>query len=160
MENALTGIIIIGVMILAVFGLSEGALSAQANLAEASRAMQERLNDQARTALEVSARSSGLGNTVYITVTNTGSIKLADFNHWDVIVNDSAGHAIWYAYGTGLGTWSQITQEKFEPGILNPGETMSISVLVQFSIVPSSINVAAISTPNGLAVSVPFVGQP
>ncbi len=171
MENALTGIIIIGVMILAILGLSEGALSAQANLAEASRAMQERLTAQARTDLQVvSATVYGAFNTlVDITVKNTGSSKLADFAHWDVIVEYTdtgmASHIDWYPYGTSSGTWSKgiyqtaatLTAEKLEPDILNPGEEMIITVHVQFTIETGLTNVATIATPNGIAASVTFV---
>jgi archaellum component FlaF (FlaF/FlaG flagellin family) len=168
MENALTGIIIIGVMILAILGLSEGALSAQANLVEASRAMQERLSNQARTNVEALGASTSVGgNAVYITVKNTGTTKLADYAHWDVIVDYTSllGHQVsWYAYGT----WTKqiyaiaatSTFEKLEPDVFNPGEEMIITVPVGIAVAGSSTNVATVSTPNGIAVSVPFVGSP
>ncbi|MBI5565398.1 MAG: hypothetical protein HY870_10900 [Chloroflexi bacterium] len=164
MENALTGIIIIGIMILAMLGLTEGSLTAQGGLAEATRLMQVRLADQARTHLQaLSASTSVLGDMVYITVTNTGNTKLADFEHWDVIVEYTdlslLPHANWYTYGTWLRQIYQTaptTLEKIEPNILNPGEEMIITVPVEFTIAAGSTNVATVATPNGIAASVIF----
>src|SRR5512135_1190061 len=127
MENALTGLIIMSVMVLSILGLTQGSLTAQANVAETTRLMQDRLSDQARTELQaVSASTSALGDTVYITVKNTGSTKLADFEHWDVIVDyidlSLATHANWYSYGAWLRQIYQSapdTLEKIEPNILN-----------------------------------------
>jgi len=168
MENALTGIIIIGVMILAILGLSEGALSAQANLAEASRAMQERMIDQARTGLQIlGANTSGVGNTVNITVKNTGTTKLADLEHWDVILDYTSvtGNRVsWYAYGNWTAqnyvSAASSTYEVLEPNILNPGEEMIISVSVGIAVNAGSTNVAIVSTPNGITVSTTFSGPP
>lgn len=164
MENALTGIIIIGVMILAILGLSEGALSAQADLAEGTRDMQERLSTQARTDLDALEASVSVGgNTVYITVKNMGATKLADYAHWDVIVDYTSllGHEVnWYAYGTWskqiYATAATSTFEKVEPDIFNSGEEMIISVPVGIAVAVGSSNIATVSTPNGIAVSVPF----
>ena len=169
MENALTGIIIIGVMILAILGLSEGALSAQANLAEASRAMQERLTNQARTELQVLQASTVLGgNAVDVTVKNTGTTKLADFAHWDVVLDYTSitgSRVSWYAYNS---SWTQqiyistatSTFEKLEPNILNPGEEMIIHVIVGIAVNAGSTNAAIVSTPNGIAASTSFLGPP
>lgn len=165
MENAITGLIIIGVMVLAILGLSEGSLTAQANIAEAARTMQTRLTDMARTNVQaLSASTSALGDMVYITVKNTGTTKLADYEHWDVIVEYTdaglADHVSWYAYGTWLRQIYQTapaTLEKIEPNILNPGEEMIITVPVAFTIAPGSTNVATVATPNGIAASVIFV---
>jgi hypothetical protein len=163
MENALTGIIIIGVMILAILGLSEGALSAQANLAEASRAMQERLTDQARTDLTMlSVSVSGMDYTwVDITVKNTGNLKLADFSHWDVILTytdfTSAVHADWHSNWTKqIYTTATSDLEKIEPGILNPGEEMVISVQVSSTIKAGATNVVTVGTPNGITATASF----
>lgn len=164
MENALTGLIIISVMVLAILGLAESSLNAQASVAEATRTMQTRLADQTRTNLQaLSATTSSLGDMVYITVRNTGSTKLADFEHWDVIVEytDLAlqDHANWYAYGVWLRQIYQtapVTLEKIEPNILNPGEEMVITVPLPFTIAAGASNVATVATPNGIAASVIF----
>jgi flagellar protein FlaF len=163
MENALTGIIIIGVMILAIMGLSQGTLAAQAGIADAIRQMQTRLADQARTDVQaVSASTSVLGDTVYITVKNTGSTKLADFEHWDVILTypDSLAETQfeWHTIQS-----KQIYRaaesgqpEIIDPGILNPGEEMVIFTNVVFGVGLGTTNVATVSTPNGITASTIF----
>lgn len=165
MENAISGLIIIGVLVLAMLGLSEGALSAQTSLAEAIQHMQARLTEQSRTNLAgLSANLSGLGSTLYITIKNTGTTRLADFDDWDVIVayTDTVlgGHVDWYPYGT----WSRqiyltapTTLEVLEPNILNPGEEMVISVPLASTVGSPTINTATVTTPNGVSVTTVFL---
>jgi archaellum component FlaF (FlaF/FlaG flagellin family) len=165
MENAITGLIIISVIVLAILGLTEGALSAQAALAEAGRTMQDRLAEQSRTNIAVLNVESSLGgDAVYITLKNTGTTKLADYEHWDVILEYAdtllAQHVEWHAYGQ---WFKQIyvsapgTLEKIEPNILNPGEEMVITVPVLFTIGGGTSNVATVATPNGIASTAVFV---
>jgi hypothetical protein len=164
MENAITGLIIIGVLVLAILGLTQSSLATQAAMAEATRLMQTRLTEQARTNLTaLSASTSGIGNTVYITVKNTGTTKLADFEHWDVIVQyaDTLGtlHLEWSPYGE----WTQqiyasapLTLEQIEPNILDPGEEMVISAPVAFTVGPDTTDQATVATPNGIVVTAVF----
>jgi archaeal flagellar protein FlaF len=163
MENALTGIIIIGVMILAILGLSQGTLMAQAGIADATRLMQTRLADQARTSVQaLSASTSVLGDMVYITIKNTGSAKLADFAHWDVILTYPGSlpetQVEWHAIQSKqiYLTAASGQPEIIEPGILNPGEEMVIYVDVLFDVGLGTTNVATVSTPNGITASTIF----
>jgi archaellum component FlaF (FlaF/FlaG flagellin family) len=164
MENAIAGLIIIGVLILAILGLTQSSLSTQAAMADAIRAMEMRLTDQGRTNLSgLSGSTSSLGDAVFITVKNTGSTKLADFEHWDVILDytdlASTPHTEWHAYGN----WTKqiyidapATLERIEPSILNPGEEMVITVPVSFTIGTGTINSAIVATPNGITASATF----
>jgi len=165
MENSITGLIIISVIVLAILGLTEGALSAQAALAESARTMQDRLAEQSRTNIIVESVESSLGgDSVYITLKNIGTTKLADFEHWDVILEYAdtllAPHVEWHAYGQ---WFKQIyfeapgTLEKIEPNILNPGEEMVITVPVLFTIGGGTTNVATVATSNGIAATAAFV---
>jgi hypothetical protein len=164
MENAITGLIIISVIVLAILGLTESSLSTQAALSEATRAMNSRLADQARTNIAVlSAEASMDGDAVYVTIKNSGTAKLADFEHWDVILEYAdtllAPHVEWHAYGQ---WFKQIylsaptTLEKIEPNILNPGEELVITVPVLFTIGGGTTNVATVATPNGISVTTVF----
>ncbi len=165
MENAISGLIIIGVLVLALLGLTESSLSTQAALAETTRLMQTRTLDQARTDITpLSATTSILGDTVDITLKNTGHTKLADFAHWDVILQytDTFGaeHSEWYPYATKWMKQIYLTApsslEVIEPNIFNPGEEMVIEVPVAFTIGSGTTNVAAISTPNGVTATAIF----
>src|SRR5919201_6067948 len=134
METALTALIVIGVLLLATTTISDRSLSAQAGIAESSRAMQARAGERSRTNLTALTSSvSSSGKNVLLTIKNSGQVKLADITHWDVILQYSDGsnqQIKWYPYGTGTNQWSEQlyqvasppTQEAFEPGIFNPGE--------------------------------------
>ncbi len=168
METAITGLIIIGLLILVVVGLTLSAITTQATIADASRAMQERAGERARTNLSpLSATTSGGGNAVYFTVKNIGTTKLTDFDKWDVILQYSDGasnYVSWYPYGSGANQWNtQIYQvasppvaETFDLGIFNPGEEMVITVTVSPSVGGSTINLATVATPNGISASMVF----
>ena len=155
MENALTGLIVIGIMVLALLGLTQSSLAAQASLMEATRLMQNRLADQARTNLTALSASTALsGNEMYVTLKNTGNSKLADFTHWDVILTYTditpTVRGEWHA------NWLKHISEKIEPGILNPGEEMTVTVPVSFTIGDGTTNVVTVGTPNGVTASTIF----
>jgi len=166
METVITGLIIIGVLVLSVLGLAESSLSAQAQIAEATRTMQERAQERARTDLApVNATTTVLGDYVEITLRNTGDTKLADFEQWDVILRytDSLGgyHVEWYGYPTQwtsqiYQTTSPVTPEVIDPGILNPGEEIVVQVHVSPGVGTGTTNLASVSTLNGVTASTVF----
>jgi flagellar protein FlaF len=161
METAITALIVIGVMVLAILGLSNYSLSAQAAISGSSRAMQEREGERARTNLTVlGAATSEQGDYVQVTLKNSGLTKLADFEKWDMILEYSDGldrQIRWYPYGGDVNQWSQqISPEVFDPGILNPGEEMVMTVRVSPPVATSTTNLATITTPNGITASTVF----
>ena len=155
MENAITGLIIIGVLILALLGLSEQSLSAHANISEAIRQMQDRLVKRGRTDI-TPVTAATLMSPDYV------QVKLADYNHWDAIIQyaDVVGvnHVDWYGYPTG---WTETIDqdgqpEVFERGILNPGEEIVLTIHLPADVQIGSINRAIIATPNGITASTIF----
>jgi flagellar protein FlaF len=165
METAITALIVISVLMFSIFALSERSLSSQAALAESSRQMQERVGERARTSLAtVEARTINSGNNVQVTLKNTGQTKLADFDQWDVFLQytDAASgyHVDWYASNK----WTQqiylstlpLTPEIFEPGILDPGEEMAVTVNVAPAVGTGTTNLATIVTFNGIRASAVF----
>ena len=167
MENVITSLIIIGVLILAILGLSERSFATQAIISESSQLMQERVAERSRTAL-TSVGAATDGNQVQVTLKNTGSTKLADWSHWDVMLQYSNGggnQLSWYPNSAGTGTWSQqilmstspLVAEVIEPGILNPGEYLVIQVDVSANPVGAgTTNQATIVAPNGVSATAIF----
>lgn len=166
MENVITALIIIGLLVLVILGLSERALTAQAALLEASRLVQERTADRARTDLApLAATTTVFGDYVEVTLKNTGNTKLADFERWDVILRyiDGSGgnHVEWYGYPL---QWtkqifqiaSTATPEVFDPGILNPGEEIVLQIQVFPAVGSGTTNQATVATPNGITASAVF----
>jgi hypothetical protein len=165
MDTVITAVIIVALLVLTILGLAQSSLSAQASIAQSSGAMQARAGERARTNLTaLGGQTTPLGDYVQITVKNSGSTKLSSFSQWDVILqySDGANSQIkWYPYGNAVNQWNQqIYQtatpplaEVFEPGILNPGEEMIITVSVSPKVGTGTTNMAVVSTPNGITAS-------
>ena len=167
MESALTGLIVIAILLLAVLTIGQTYLATQNTILESWRGMEERLGDRARTDLSpVSSEISGGGGTVTLTLQNDGDTKLADFDRWDVIVQyHQAGGGFaqqWLPYdelgsdNSWLVSYSEGTMDTFEPRILNPGEQMVIQISLNPGVAAATTNLVTIATPNGITVSMVF----
>ncbi len=104
-----------------------------------------------------------------VTVKNSGQVKLASFDKWDVIMNytDSGGtlHSTWLPYSdvapadnewqkARLGLEGPI--EFFEPGILNPGEEMVALIHLNPLAGNTASGDVSLATPNGVYDSMSF----
>lgn len=165
MDTAITGLIVIAVLLLAVTTISERYFSAQDTILESWQEMEERMSERARTRLSpVGAETKPGGGTVEVTLRNEGEVKLADFEQWDVILQyhgDDGCHVEWYPFGewTVEGIYldaSETITETFEPNILNPGEEAVIWISVSPPVFVSSTNMATVATPNGITASAVF----
>jgi len=168
METAITALLVIGVMILAILGISDRALSAQAAITEASRGIQEREGERIRTVLmPTQAVVNETGDVLQVTVKNSGSTLLADFERWDVIVEYADGvteQVQWIPYGSDVNQWSAEiyqdaevgTPEVFDPNLLNPGEDLLLNVVLSPAIAPDSTNRITVVTPNGISTAISF----
>jgi flagellar protein FlaF len=167
METAITSAILITVLILAVVGLSSHVFATQAAISDASMTMQEREAERMRTGITPLAAGTFTGTSVELTLKNTGSTKLTDFDKWDVILQYSDGFntlTSWYPYGTGVNQWQQQlfttafppAPEVIEPGIFNPGEEMVVTINVSPAVGLFTTNMVAVSTPNGVTTSSVF----
>ncbi|HLF26152.1 MAG TPA: hypothetical protein VJG32_07440 [Anaerolineae bacterium] len=166
METAITALLVIGILILSILGLSERSIAAQATISEASRLLQERAGDRARTDLTpLGVTTTPLGDYVEVRLKNTGDTKLADFDQWDVIMQYTDGlggyHVQWYGYPI---DWTQQiylaasppTAEVFEPGIFNPGEELVLRVRVSPGVGSNTTNLATVGSPNGITATAVF----
>lgn len=168
METVISALIVIALLILTVMGLAQASITAQATIAQSSGAMQERVGERARTGIApLNAQATPLGapaSTVQITLKNTGTTKLSDFNQWDVILQYSDGVSNQVKWYPGLDTWANtiylsaatLTPEVYDPGILNPNEEMIATLTVTPSIGVGTTNLAVVSTPNGIIATTVF----
>ena len=98
---------------------------------------------------------------------------MRDFAHWDVVLqySDATGSYFieWLPFSSaatpGDNEWvvdaiyldEQVpTPEVFNPGILDPGEEIVVLAKVNPSVGSGTNNLATVSTPNGVAVSINF----
>jgi len=171
METVLPAFIIVILILFAVLTPAQSYLAAQDQLAASNQLMDQRLIDQARTAVTpVSHYISNDGVVLNMTLRNSGQVKLADFDQWDMILQyyDSgyAYHIARVPYADansqGLNTWSVVSiyQDYFDPGILNPGESITLRLKVSPAVGPETANQVALDTPNGVGVTTVFIGPP
>ncbi|MFZ5917728.1 MAG: hypothetical protein ACOYZ7_12385 [Chloroflexota bacterium] len=170
METTLTGLIVIMLLLLVVLTLAHAFLSVQSAALDSWRDTEARLTEQARTdLLSLGGQTLAGGALVEIGLQNSGSVKLADFDRWDVIVQyqDSLGghHVDWLPYSQAGDRWtvkgiyldaSQGTAEFFEPNILNGGEELVIQMTLSSWVGSGTTNLATVVTPNGIGVSTVF----
>jgi archaellum component FlaF (FlaF/FlaG flagellin family) len=149
METAIPALIIIALLLLASVTLADQLLSSHQAAAESWRDMEERELDRSRTEISILDAYASMDTQVLIEVSNDGQTKLADFEQWDVILRKSST-ADWYAYGD----WTEQIAETVEPGILNPGETMTVRLTVETGV--GSDNLVVVTTPNGISASQVF----
>jgi archaellum component FlaF (FlaF/FlaG flagellin family) len=173
METVLTAIIILTLLLFAAGTLFEGYMTAQDIIRVSWQEVENRRAEQTRTSLiAVDAQTKSSGSVVELTLRNNGSVKLADFDQCDLIIQHysaSSAYAInWLPYVAGApanNEWSVVgiymdaaglIPEVFEPGILNPGEEMVIQAKVIPPVGPGSTNLASFSTENGVGVTAVF----
>lgn len=174
METALPAIVIIFLVLFAILTLSSALMDMQVNMQAAWQEMDERIQEQARTILTVAGVRTEGGTRVELTLRNTGSVKLADFDHWDVIVQyaddatPSGAHLAWLPRSTtvlGDNEWTiegiyadaaLDAAEVFEPGIFNAGEEAVLVMQLAPAIQSGSYVQAVVATSNGSTMATIF----
>jgi len=92
---------------------------------------------------------------------NSGQVNLADFSKWDVIVQYQNGGVSYLTYSanyppsdnqwTVKGIYSSgETPEIFDPNVLDPGEQMIVSIILNPEVGPGQTCRITISAPNGV----------
>ena len=170
MENGLPALMIAAIMMLATILLARGGFLGADAIGQSLRESEARYSQQNRTGLEFTATAiDGSGANVTLTIRNDGQTAVGDLGSMDVVVQyfseSGTRYDRWIPYTSGaLGsnTWTatNFQNDVFEPGILNPGETMDVVVRVNPVVGPGSTNLAVIGTEKGVVVQTYFAGPP
>jgi archaellum component FlaF (FlaF/FlaG flagellin family) len=176
MESALSSLILFAVGLFAAVTLSYTYLETQDSLWTAEQVRQEERLERERTNLAITGtETQSSGSIIRVKVRNSGQVKLADFDRWDVVVEYYADgeeeedpdeyQVSWLPYTaetlddmqwTVNGIYvdaDALTPEVFEPGILNPDEEMVIQAQVSPAVAMTTTNRILISSINGINVS-------
>lgn len=158
MENALVSLILIAVAIVGILTIFQIQLSSQDTIIQDWQKMNERMEEQQRTQITaISASVENMGATVAVTLENDGSIKVADYEKWDVILQYNNGAQVsWYPYGNGQNEWTKMIVDVMETEIFNPGEEMTIHISVWPFVENGSNNMVTIACPNGSTATTVF----
>ncbi len=149
MESAIPAVIILTLLLVLSMTLAEQILVSHQVAAESWMAMEERQLDRSQTRISVVEANAPSGTRVQVLVRNDGQTKLADFDQWDVILR-ADNMADWYAYPS---DWLVEIDEGIELDILNPGETMTVTLDLDSV---GSNNIVVLMTPNGVSASQVF----
>jgi len=170
MENVVVAIVIVILLLFAILTLTGAVFDAQATTAAAWEEAVTRMDEQTHTALSALAATSADGMTIQWVIENSGSIPLADYDRWDVLLHyyDTFGayHVNYVQYSAILTadhwTVTQLlvgsgTPEIYNRGILDPSERAQIDIPLVFAIQPDTVVHLTAVPANGAAISTQFV---
>ena len=185
METVLAAFVVVFVIVFAALSLSAEVITSQEALSVAQSEADARLAEQGRAALQVvGARTVANRTLIELSLRNTGSTRLADFDRWDLIVRSTGEHTgapqIVYlrpdpALATGASyedardrlhgsTWGAGlfadalagATELAQPGILNAGEEVTLWARAPHVIAPGSTIEVALATEVGAGIFTSF----
>jgi archaellum component FlaF (FlaF/FlaG flagellin family) len=170
MENGLPALVIASILMLCTVLMARGGFMGADAIGQTLRQSETRYGQQNRTGLEVTGTSiDASGANVTITVKNDGQTPLANFADMDVVLQyfGETGTRFdkWVPYTSGAlaaDTWKTgtFTNDVFEPGILNAGESMELLIRVNPVVGPATTNLAVIGSDKGVTVQTYFAGPP
>ena len=170
MENGLPALMIAAILMLATILMARGGFLGADAIGQSLRESESRYAQQNRTGLEFTATGiDGSGANVTLTLRNDGQTPVGDLGSMDVVVQyfGESGTRFdrWIPYTSGAlssNTWTATAfqSDVFEPGILNPGESMDIVIRVNPVVAAASTNLAVIGTEKGVTVQTYFAGPP
>ena len=163
METVLISLVSIALVIVGTVTMTLSAFTSAAEIADSVREMELVAADMRRTEIACSPPASYSGGLIDLTVSNDGQTDLGTMSRWDVIAEYQTGGAVYLAYSSsyppGNDQWAVeglylsdnlSVSEVFDNNILNPGETMKMSVSLSPEIGPGETGRIAVSTPNGV----------
>ena len=169
METAIVSLLCIALIVFGGMTMSQGFLTSVDASTTGLEEIGQRDETMMRTELSSVSTSLPAADTLEVTLENSGQVKLADFDKWDVIVqyHDGTGtyYTRWLPYTVGtLGdnewevAWIQLNgaAEVFEPNVLNPEEQIMIRAQLNPSAGAGTTNMVVVSTHSGITASTYF----
>jgi archaellum component FlaF (FlaF/FlaG flagellin family) len=132
-------------------------------LGQSWQGMEARLGQQARTDLTVVETSvDGSKANVTVRLRNDGQTKIADYARMDVLVQyfseSGERYVRWIPYTAGAlesNTWTveSISNDTFEPNVLNPGEILEMHIRINPPVGAGTTGWIIVSTENGVTAT-------
>ena len=173
MSTVITTLVMIAMLLTTGLAMAQSSLTSMDYMAECWKETESSAQEISRTDISILDAQTA-GGFVEVLIDNSGSIHIAQFPNWDVLVHyydDNGDYYIVqaeYVEGTtpGDNQWSVVgiytddtlgQEEIFEPGILNPGEVMLLRVNLLPTPYGGTMCWVTVSTPGGVTTSVQFV---
>lgn len=152
----------VATILLACYVCSNGGFYMADVLTNSMMEMQKNENEILKTRIEIAGIRAN-ETDIFVSLNNTGSTKIGDFDYMDVIVKYSntsgAEKTIWIPYQEDAGTlenkWiiENISPDLVNPGILDPDEEMELQIYLEDSLENGSTNWIMVVAPNGAKTS-------
>ena len=163
METSIPALLIAAIMMITTVVMARSGYSSVDLLGKSWQGMGQRLEERAHTDLSVVSTSIDEGKAnINVRLRNDGEVKMADWARMDIVVQYSSEsgtrYARWIPYTSGSlssNTWTvtNIESDTFEPGVLNPGETLEVQIRINPTMGPGTTGWVIVSTENGITVS-------
>jgi archaellum component FlaF (FlaF/FlaG flagellin family) len=160
MESVLTTLFTAIIVIISMVTMVVSSLNSANMVSDSFRDIEERISAERGTSIDIT-EAEVIEEQVFISVTNDGNYKLGQFDKWTVLLEAQNGvtHYVQHVEGTfpGDGEWAvqeivlpNGSPEVFDPGILNPWETMVLVLNVPAIFQAGFAARPIITTPNGV----------
>jgi hypothetical protein len=172
METVLITIICIALMVFGGMTMSQGFMTSVDASTNSLTELGQRTETIMRTELTPISTNMTLEagpDPLEVILANTGQVKIADFDKWDIIVqyyDDSAVYRIvrlpYSSSGAGTNVWGvewiklNGKPEVFDPNVLNPGEQIMLKTWLNPSVGANTTNMIVVSSPSGVTSSTYF----
>jgi archaellum component FlaF (FlaF/FlaG flagellin family) len=166
METSIPAAVIAAILMVSAMVLARSGYRSVDEMGQIWKEMEARSSEQVHTRLTITNVTSS-SPYVDADLQNDGSTALADYAQMDVLVQYTTGGGApvlaWIPYTNSAlapNTWTiqDITNDAFEPGILNPGETLRMRIWLDPSAGVGTTNRLLIATDLGVTVSTTFAG--
>lgn len=155
MGIAVAGLLILAVFVGGVLVMFRTTLYGNVLVSGATKSSAQLVGERARTVIGITSTTGDGACNLTVVVENTGATTITNFSLVDFILGFSVGinpprrmiHSSSVPPDFGEWALTSITGP-FEPGILNPGESMTLNA--KLSMIEASDGVLTIGTPNGI----------
>ncbi len=170
MESGLPALLIAAILMLSTVFMARGGFLGADAIGQSLRQSEARYELKSRTGLTITGASiDGAGANITLTLLNDGQTVIADFASMDVVMQyfdeTATRRDKWIPYTSGAlasNTWKTgtFTNDVFEPGILNAGESMEVLIRVNPVVGVATTNLAIIGSEKGVTAQTYFAGPP
>jgi archaellum component FlaF (FlaF/FlaG flagellin family) len=166
MDSSIPAMVIGAILLLGASLLSRSSITNYDLLGQQIKQVEARAGEQARTQLTITSASlDGAQDTLTLQLRNDGQTRVATWSAVDVIVSYFTAPTTrvtdWMAFTSGApggGEWTvtSISPDTFEPGILNPGETATLTVVLSPPAATGHTHQVLVTAENGVTASALF----
>jgi archaellum component FlaF (FlaF/FlaG flagellin family) len=163
METSIPALLVAAILMITTVVLAGSGYASLDSLGQSWQVMEERLGEQTHTELTVvEATVDGSLTNITVRLRNDGQTKAADYARMDVVVQyfseTGSRYVHWIPYTSGAlqsNTWTVVTisNDVFEPNVLNPGEVLEMQIRINPAMGTGTTGWVIVATENGITVS-------